>query len=661
MKKIVLKKASSIPTARSIGYRINYQNELNAAQYDAVMHNDGAALVIAGAGTGKTRTLVYRVSRLIEDNIAPESILLLTFTRKSANEMLRRASNLLDGRCEKVSGGTFHSFALSTLKQFSEKIGYQKNFTVLDQSDTEDLINSIRTKLKLSSSKKRFPQKSTLASIFSAAVNKRITIEEVIESNYRGFADETERILQVHSEFESYKLRYNIMTYDDLLLNLLKLLKSSAETLNYINNKYKYILVDEYQDTNRLQHEIVLLLSGKTENIMAVGDDAQSIYSFRGAEAQNIFFFPESFSNCKIYKIEENYRSTQAILNLTNKIIADALFKYEKELYTRRTASNIPLLISCKTEREQSEFVVHQILQLREEGVPLAEIAVLFRSGFHSFDLEIELSKANLPYQKFGGLKFVESAHIKDLLAMMRVLSNPFDAISWQRIFLLLDGVGPSTAEELVSMLIEGKISIDDYSHVKNIKRGRESVEILFDKLQSISNSKFSPGEIASQLSEYYHPILRGKYDDYSKRQKDIDTFATIAESYRSLNSFLNDMAIDPPTDTLGDILPDDHENEFLTLSTIHSAKGLEWKAVFLIWALEGRFPSAKSGDNLESMEEERRLFYVACTRAKDELYISYPVNIYDRETGFVLSRPSRFIDNIPDTDLERCVISDEE
>lgn len=447
------------------------------------------------------------------------------------------------------------------------------------------------------------------------------------------------------------------MDYDDLLLNLLLLCQTRPEVKAELNNKYKYIMVDEYQDTNRLQHELVRQLTNKHENVMAVGDDAQSIYSFRGAEFQNIMTFPESFKDCKIFKIEENYRSTQPILTLTNEIISRAAQQYEKELFTRRLDEEVPKLISAENERQQSEFVVQQILELREQDIKLDDIAVLVRSGFLSFDLEIELNKANIPYKKFGGMKFVETAHIKDMMAFFKITFNPQDAISWHRTLLLHEGIGPRTSTKIIDIVATRK-GIPDSNSIA-LSGDKESVKQLFSFVKEINTDRLSIAEKAVMIAEYYKPILKTKYDDWKKRWKDIEMFLAIAERYTSMNDFLNDMAIEPPVESVIDVEEETKEDEFLTISTIHSAKGLEWKAVFIIWALDGRFPSSKSIDSLDNLEEERRLFYVASTRAKDKLYISYPTNIYDRESGVVLSKPSRFLDGIDEPIVEKYILQE--
>lgn len=650
MKKIVLNKQVYESAPNRIGYKINYESELNPAQYDAVMHGKGPALVIAGAGTGKTRTLIYRLSRLVEEGIAPESIILLTFTRKSAAEMMRRASLMLDGRCERVAGGTFHSFALNILRRWADNIGYSNNFTILDSGDCEDTINILRSNLIQNKTKRRFPKKETLAKIFNLSVNKRQSIETVVTNQFSYFADEIQQINQIFAMYEDYKKKYNLMDYDDMLTNLLALLREKENIQKELHSKFNHILVDEYQDTNRLQHEIILNLANTEKNVMAVGDDAQSIYSFRGAEFKNIMMFPADFPDCKIYTIEENYRSTQPILNFTNRIIASAAYRYEKELFSHKESTEKPGVVIAANERQQSLLIVQQILELREENYSLQDMAVLFRSGFHSFDLEIELNKANIPYLKYGGMKFVETAHIKDMLAFFKILSNPKDVISWFRLLLMLEGVGSSSARKMLDVISSPDFILTKTPDFNYSIRGKDNIQRLFEFISDIKVSKISITDKASAVLNFYKPMLTAKYDDWQKRIKDIETFVTIAEKYNDLNSLLNDMAIEAPVESVVDVEAESKEDEYLTLSTIHSAKGLEWKIVFIIQALDGRFPSSKSMETVDSIEEERRLFYVACTRAKEKLLVSYPINIYDRESGTVLSKKSRFLEGIDDS-----------
>jgi DNA helicase-2/ATP-dependent DNA helicase PcrA len=689
MKKILLKKTSAeAHSTPSRNYTIRYGDELNAAQLEAVMHDTGAALIIAGAGTGKTRTLIYRVARLIEDGVQPETILLLTFTRKSASEMLRRATHLLDGRCEAVSGGTFHSFAHSVLRRSGrvlEAMGYGANFSVIDQSDAEDVVNLLRAQVTgqkddgkksdkklgekadgFDANKRRFPRKQALYDIFSTSANCQKPLELVVKDDYPQYEQETPTIQRLHGMYADYKRRYNLMDYDDLLVRFLELCKANAEFRRGLQARYRYIMVDEYQDTNQLQHDLVMQLAGHHENVMAVGDDAQSIYSFRGANFENIMHFPDSFRHCAVIKLEENFRSTQPILSLTNEIISRAAVGYTKELYSRKSGSELPAIVRTANEQQQSLLIVQQVLELREQGTPLAEIAVLVRSGFHSFDLELELNRANIPYQKFGGFKFVETAHIKDIIAHLRVIANPRDAVSWNRILLLLEGVGPRTAARVIDALTEGVIALDDAQKLNAVAKGDENIRRLFTVLaQATANTQASKmesvGEIAWHIIEYYRPLLKKKYDDYKKRLKDIETFGGIAERYRSITSLLSDMAIEPPVESVEDVSPSGTEDEFLTISTIHSAKGLEWGVVFVPWVLDGRFPPVRSFDTPDNIEEERRLMYVACTRAKERLYLTYPINIFDRESGMVLGKVSRFIEGIPEAFADYFQVSEEE
>ncbi len=660
MKKLVLKKRSD--AAGGTNYRLNYEQELNASQYEAVMHQQGAALVIAGAGTGKTRTLIYRVARLVEDGISPEQLLLLTFTRKSSQEMLRRASMLLDGRCERVSGGTFHSFAHSVLRRYSDLVGYARNFGILDQGDAEDAVNFLRASKKLDASKRRFPNKKTFYSIASASVNRCIPVREIVETDYPQFSSETEEIEQLIRDFHGYKIRNNVMDYDDLLLYLAKLLTDDSAAKIDLRRRFKHVMVDEYQDTNSLQHQIVCALAAEHQNVMAVGDDAQSIYSFRGANFENIMRFPESFRSCRIITIEENFRSTKQILDLSNAVISAAAFRYEKTLYsTNKLHGEKPAIVCAREERMQSEFVVQQILELRESGVALKDIAVLFRSGFMSFDLEIELTKANIPFVKYGGLKLLETQHVKDVLALVRVIMNVSDMISWMRVLLMLDGVGQRTAAMIVERLESRQLNLDTEADVQFVPRGREAVADLFAMLRRVRDSRESTADKLSRLCEYYRPILKEKQDDFAKRWKDLEMLCTIAASYDSMESFLSDMALEPPEFSVADLEAEGSEREFLTLSTIHSAKGLEWDTVFVLTVLEGRFPSSRAVESIDSLEEERRLMYVATTRAKNRLFLSYPLNIFDRESGTVLSQPSRFLEAVPDEFVEHYVLAEEE
>ena len=642
-------------------FLINYQQDLNPSQYEAVAAVDGAYLIIAGAGTGKTRTLVYRVARLIESGYDPNSILLLTFTRKAANEMMRRASGLLDDRCSKIRGGTFHSFANVTLRKYSKAIGLLPSFTILDQGDSADIINLIRSQEGFISEKKRFPKKDTLNKIFSFSINTNKRIEEIVEEDYPHFLPLIDKILGVNKVYKQYKQKNNLLDYDDLLIYLRDFLLSGSAASKSLLSTIKFVMVDEYQDTNHLQAQIVKGLVQFNDNVMVVGDDAQSIYSFRGANFRNIMDFPRLFKDVQVIKIEENYRSVQTVLDFANSIYDKAIEKYTKVLYTRKNGGALPNIVATVNDNMQSKFIVEKILELREEGLQLNDIAILFRSSFFSFDLEIELAKASIPFQKFGGMKFVETAHIKDILAFLRIASNPNDIISWYRVLLLHEGVGPKTAQRILDELATARISISSNpgKNDRNIVQNKNLVD-LFILLYKIHTIKMLPTEKVQMVYDYYQPIFKEKYDDFNKRNKDLEIFLNISENYRSLDSLLADMAIEPVIDSMIDIEGTDNEDEILTLSTIHSAKGLEWHSVFIIHAIDGYFPSARSAEKIESLEEERRLMYVAATRAKQNLFVTYPMNMYDREAGTTFSKPSRFISEISSDKAEGWLVEDE-
>ncbi len=663
-KKFKLKRVNHTPAAKAvkenIQFSINYENQLNPAQYDAVKAVDGAYLVIAGAGTGKTRTLVYRVARLIELGYEPRSIVLLTFTRKAAREMMNRAAVLLDNRCSKITGGTFHSYANMILRKYAKAMGISSSFTILDQGDSEDIINLIRAQLNLAKLKQRFPNKQTIFKVLSLSVNTGKTVEDIIKEDYPHFFEYTDKILDIQKVYKDYKRKNSLLDYDDLLIYLRDFLQSGHPSVRSLLNSINFVMVDEYQDTNKLQAQIVKGLVQHNNNIMVVGDDSQSIYSFRGANFKNIMEFPSLFPDVQIIKLEENYRSTQSILDFTNKIIDDALEKYPKHLFTHKTGGELPAIVSAQNENMQSRFVVEKILELREEGVSLNDIAVLFRSSFFSFDLEIELNKANIPYQKFGGMKFIEAAHIKDVLAFLRIAVNPNDIVSWFRVLLLHEGIGPKRAQNIIDEIQASKTGIKLSPDLVLNDKYKDNIFNLFQLLNKIHTEKTLPVEKADEVLKYYEPLFRNKYDDFNKRKKDLEIFLNIANNYKTLEILLTDMALEPPQDSVIDIEAEDQEKEYLTLSTIHSAKGLEWHTVFIIHAIEGFFPSSQSAQSLDALEEERRLMYVASTRAKQNLFITYPMNIFDRYSGTTLSKPSRFISHMDEDIAEEWIIEEE-
>jgi DNA helicase-2/ATP-dependent DNA helicase PcrA len=493
------------------------------------------------------------------------------------------------------------------------------------------------------------------------AVNKQTSVAQLIEDEYPHLYESLEDVLRLHEGYAEYKAGKTLVDYDDLLTKLKQLLETQEEVRRRLSETYCFVMVDEYQDTNHLQARIVRLLAATHDNVAVVGDDAQSIYSFRGADFRNIMDFPKVFPGTRIVKLEENYRSTQPILNLTNEIIARAKERYEKKLYTRKRQGDTPLLVQAESEQMQSRFVCQKILELREEGVPLWDIAVLFRSSFHSFDLEIELTRHNIPFIKRGGFQFMETTHIKDLLAHLRVLANPHDAVSWNRILLLLDGVGAQMSQKVIRWLLNGSQPIARLRSFEAKEKIAHGLKTLAQVLEGAADSE-RPAEQVQFLMQYYVPLLKRHHpEDYPKRLKDLEHFYGITERYRSLERLLSDMALEPPSDSVAGVLAVDPDEGPLVLSTIHSAKGLEWHSVFILWALEGRFPSFYNISSDQDLEEERRLLYVAATRAKENLYITYPVKIFDRGLRMVLSRPSQFIEGISEDLLEPMMLVDEE
>jgi len=654
--KYVLRKDRGRPAEN---FQIDYRGELNEPQYRAVSTTEGPVLVVAGAGTGKTRTLVYRVARLVEGGVDPAQILLLTFTRKAAAEMLRRASSLLDGRCERVSGGTFHSFANLTLRRHGTPVGLEPSFSILDRGDSEDVINLLRAERGLDKKERRFPRKQSIAEIFGMAVNKAIPLEVLIDDAYGHLSEHTAALRELDAAYRAYKRERQLVDYDDLLVLLRDLLRDHAETRTRLSQRLRYIMVDEYQDTNSLQSEIVRLLASAHDNVMAVGDDAQSIYSFRGADFRNIMDFPRLFPGTRVIPLEENYRSTQAILDLTNTVIAGASERHDKTLYTRNGPGQPPLLVTGENEHYQSRFVCQRVLELREEGVPLSEIAVLIRSSFHSFGLEIELARHDIPFVKRGGFKFIETAHIKDVIAHVRVLLNPRDSVSWHRVLLLLEGIGPRTSDEILRWMLAGDNALIALGSFPRPALATD-LRALANLLRSLGEEAAPPEILIGRILDYYEPILKRVHpDDHPKRRRDLEHFATMAARYESAETFLADMALEPPNESIGDLVAVGSDDELLTLSTIHSAKGLEWHTVFVLWAAEGRFPSPYCVSD-EDIEEERRLMYVATTRAKQLLYLTYPITIFDRYSGVVLGQPSRFIADVPPELLRPLALVDE-
>lgn len=641
MKKFVLKKED--PKLRPEDYSIPYADLLNEQQLEAVFYDKGASLVVAGAGTGKTRTLVHRVARLVESGIDPSNILLLTFTRRAAKEMLNRASSILDDRCQQVKGGTFHFYCSQLLHRYSEKIGFPNNFTIIDTADALEVVQFVRTKLNFHKKNKRFPNKSTLLNIISTSINKHLDIRVVLMDQFPQFLEQIVNIEKVALGYVEYKENNFVMDFDDLLIKTKQLLEQHRDIRLKVASSHKFVMVDEYQDTNQIQADLVQLFSSVHGNIMAVGDDAQSIYSFRGADHQNIMAFPDLFDHTKLIKLEENYRSTPQILDAANNLLKQATFKFDKELFSRKEEGELPALVQAPSEHDQSRFITQMVLQLREQNIELNETAVLFRNGRDSYDLEVELNRKNIPFVKYGGQKFTEAAHIKDVLAHVRVLVNPMDTIAWNRVLMLIDGIGPKTAQDLFEWI---RLANNPYdlgmsdAVSKSYMKQMEGLSIL---LQEIKNNDYQVSEIIEKLVEYYRVFCEKRYDDYPKRLKDLEVFINISAGFSSLSKMLEDLALDPITASAIDTEEKENEEAPLILSTIHSSKGLEWRHVFIIQCLDGIIPSAYSVEDEEQLDEELRLLYVASTRAKEMLYYTYPT-LAQSAYGDYFTNPSRFI-----------------
>ncbi|NPA40374.1 MAG: ATP-dependent helicase [Thermodesulfobacteria bacterium] len=633
--------------------RLEFLKELNPAQFEAVRTIEGPVLVIAGAGSGKTRTITCRMAYLVAQGVPPEKILLLTFTRRASKEMIDRAGALLKIDCQKIMGGTFHSVSQYMLRFYCHLLGYHPNFTILDRADAEDLINLLRNSLGLSGKKRRFPRKETLAAIYSKMINQGKTLEEVLQGEYSKFIEFYSDIERLFAEYVNYKREHHLMDYDDLLLNWLKILKDFPQVREEVGKRFEFIMVDEYQDTNVLQGEIIKYMAEAHRNVMVVGDDSQSIYGFRGANYRNIFEFPKLFPDTKIIKLEQNYRSTQPILDLANAIITKSKIKYTKTLFTEKKAGKKPVIFYAKDEAESSKFVADRILELTEKGIKLSQIAVLFRSAFHSFDLEVELTKRGIPFVKFGGLKLLESAHVKDFLAFLKVLSNPRDFLSWNRLLLLMEGIGPRTAEKIINYLRQS--SFDLITSLKHISTRYSFPEFInFVKVMAeLYKERKDLSHIMYEIWEFYQPIFeRIYYEDASKRIKDIEGLLALSEKYENLEEFLADLSLEPIENFEKEDLSPGQE-DFLVLSTVHSAKGLEWHTVFILSLIDGRFPSAYSLKNEEELEEERRLFYVAVTRAREELYLVVPTTVYVPGEGKTIAKVSQFVREVPSELLE--------
>lgn len=634
--------------------------DLNEAQNSVILSPPGPILVVAGAGTGKTNTLVHKLASLVQTGMDPSSLLLLTFTRRAAKEMLNRASGLHDSRMFSVQGGTFHSFCHQFLRKYSLAVSLNSNFTILDEDDAVSLVGMARDQVVSKESKVRFPKKETLAEIFSGCFNLQISLEKVLQKDYPMFLGLTKEIQEIKSKFTELKLKHNSLDFDDLLDFTRKILMEEESIRERVGLQYKYILVDEYQDTNRIQAHIACLLASIHQNILVVGDDAQCIYGFRGANVNNMLDFPKIFPNTKTIHLTENYRSTQPVLDLANAILDASKENYKKHLVAKsQNVNDKPKLTKFESSEEEATWIADQILELYENNIPLSEIAVLFRAGYISNLLEVKLSAKQIPFRKYGGKRFLDLAHVKDLLSYLRIIDNPKDILSWNRVLLLEKNIGKKYAQVLYKNLETHNFQYESIENSPTFFLGipdlakvsfQNLMQIFKSQIQSLGNSM----AIVETIISHYFPILEKEYDDFDKRKQDLESFKILAKSSPNLSDYLANLTLDP-TERTDTNPPDKEEDEFLTLSTIHSAKGLEWKYVFTMQVVEGSLPSSRI-KTVQDLEEERRLFYVAITRAKQGLFLTSPV-FSDKNR---LTTVSRFLVDLPNLkDLVEDVLPD--
>ena len=652
---------------------IDYKKHLNPEQYKVVVEGEGPSLVLAGAGSGKTRTLIYRVAYLLEKGIHPRNILLVTFTNKAARNMQERIEGLLEAKPKGLWSGTFHHIGNRTLRLYAKELGYKSAFGIMDEEDSLSLLKVCIKNLKIDTHDKRFPHPKVLRTIISLSVNSMTSLEDIINKRYPYFLRFHDTIKRIKNEYESKKKASHNMDYDDLLSKWLWLLKNNVGASERFQKQFQYILVDEYQDTNRLQSEIINELSGFHKNVLVVGDDAQSIYSFRGADVSNILRFPEFYPDGKIFKLESNYRSSPEVLDLANNSILNNKNQFIKQLKPVNKSHAKPVLIEVREVYAQANFIAQRVLELRDEGVPLDEMAILFRAHYQAAELEMELTRRNIPFVVRGGIRFFEQAHIKDILAYIKIILNPFDEIAWLRALSLQPGIGPGYAgrifNEFVTMGNIKKITDSKFGHFlpQRVQMGLRNFKKIMKAIINIDIEKKPDIVIAKIIDAGYSDYVMTHFDNSKDRVDDLKELVNFAHHYKSTKTLLQDVTLRESFkgETI-EAAPVD--NEHLVLSTIHQAKGLEWKAVFIVGLCEGQFPHSKSMDERAQLEEERRLFYVAATRTKKELYLLHPLTRYDYQMGTVITRKSLFLEEldtklyekweIEENDTEDCVIS---
>ena len=640
------------------GPRIDFAAELNAQQCAAVTAPPGPALVIAGAGSGKTRTLTYRVAYLVENGVPPSNILLLTFTNKASREMLDRVANLLPNDISGLWGGTFHSVGNRLLRRNPEAAGFAPGFSIMDREDQQDLLDAVIAKLGHDPKDKRFPKGEVLADVFSYAINTGRSIEDVLVEKHPHFLEMSEQIAEAQKKYEAKKKTANSLDFDDLLEKTLLMLQQNPELAAHYQRQFQFVLVDEYQDTNRIQADFIDILAKHHGNVMVVGDDAQSIYSWRGANFKNILEFPKRYPTAKTYKIETNYRSVPDILEVANAAISANVNQFRKELVAVRDAAPVkPALVPLADSAQQALFIAQRVLELREEGIELRDIAVLYRAHYHSMEVQMEFTRHGIPFQITSGLRFFEQAHVKDVAAFLKFTVNPRDEVAFKRMARLLPGIGAISAESLwakVAAFPDLAALLPKLPTIPVPAKAAKAWKQLAHTLDEIA-----PAGVLQPPGEMIHSVIEAIYDDYAKaefpnyeaRREDLKTLANFAKQYTSPGDFLDQLAL--LTNLDHEATANEDETEMATLSSVHQAKGLEWKIVFVIWMTDGMFPSSRSLENEDAIEEERRLFYVAVTRAKDELYLTYPHMRLNAGYGEMMQRPSRFLAEVPKALLE--------